>query len=57
MACPPPGLTLDELLSDPLVRLVMASDGVEPEAVARLVGDVARRVRPARSPASAAPAP
>lgn len=41
--------TLDDLLSDPLVRMVMDRDGVEPESVRRLMGEAARRITPARS--------
>ncbi len=44
-----PALTLDDLLSDPLVRLVMDRDGVEPDSVRRLMDGVSRRLSPARS--------
>ncbi len=49
-----PRLTLDDLLDDPMVRLVMARDRVEPDSVRRLVGDVARRISASRSQGSAA---
>jgi hypothetical protein len=40
--------TLDELLADPSVRLVMARDGVEEAFVRRLVADLRRRMQERR---------
>jgi len=54
MACPQP--TLDELLHDPLVQLVMARDGVEPDSVRSLLREVAEGLTPARSRGSEVPA-
>jgi hypothetical protein len=34
--------SLDELLSEPIIRLLMARDGVDEEIVRRLAGDVCR---------------
>ncbi len=45
---------LDELLSDPVIRLVMASDGVQPEDVRLLMAraqDRAKYIGPALPPA------
>lgn len=35
------GSTLDELLNDPIIRLVMASDGVDPDDVRDLMEQAA----------------
>lgn len=35
--------TLAELIDDPLIRLVMASDGVDPHRVRTIFADIARR--------------
>lgn len=40
---PPRELTLDELLDSPLVHLVMASDGVNAQAVRTLLASAAER--------------
>ena len=37
--------TLTEALADPLVRALMAADGVDPNDLERRLGAVARRVR------------
>ncbi len=43
-------LSLDELIDDPLVRLVMRRDGVTPEALRRLLESVRARRRSADAP-------
>ncbi|WP_460451403.1 hypothetical protein [Alsobacter sp. SYSU BS001988] len=49
----PPDLTLDELLSDPLVRSLMRADGVDAQALARDLRAVApRRTPPGRNEAA-----
>lgn len=35
---------LEELLTDPLVHLIMKRDGIEPEQVRRLCEDIRRRI-------------
>jgi hypothetical protein len=42
-------LTLDEMLSDPIVRLVMSRDGVEDDQVRKLFGHLRPRNRAAVS--------
>ena len=46
-----PELTLEEMLNDPIVQLIMARDGVTPEAVRAL----ATRARAASEPRAFAP--
>jgi hypothetical protein len=41
--------TLDDVLADPLVRLVMQADHVEPLAFEAMLGEAARRAGPASS--------
>ena len=45
---------LDELLADPLIRLVMASDAVEEADIRRLAHAAAHRAPPAGAPRAAA---
>ena len=40
-ARPVPALTFPEILSDPLVRLVMKADGVDPRALENELSDIA----------------
>ena len=48
--------TLEQLLDDPLVRLVMRADGVRPEALREVLAVLAARAAPSRDdPAPAAP--
>jgi len=36
-------LTLEDLLNDPIIRIIMARDGVVPDRVRQLVADVVSR--------------
>ncbi len=47
MACPQP--SLDDLLHDPLIRMVMTRDGVEPDSLRELLQKVKLGITPARS--------
>lgn len=46
---PRPSLTLDDLLADSLVQMVMRADNVEPDAVRALMDGAARRVAAGRA--------
>ena len=48
------GLTFPAILSDPLVRLLMQADRVDPAALERDLWDIAAALSPVPSPASAA---
>ncbi len=49
MASTPPELTLEEMLADPIVRLVMLSDGVRAEEVRAVMEEASRRRARARA--------
>lgn len=38
-------LTLEDALADPLVRAVMAADGVDPKKLERCFGEIARKLK------------
>jgi hypothetical protein len=52
-----PALTFPEILSDPLVRLVMKADGVDPKALERDLWDIAASLpaRPKRNASGCLP--
>jgi hypothetical protein len=45
-ARPVPALTFPEILSDPMVRLFMKADGVDPRALERDLWDIAASLTP-----------